>query len=100
IALIYNWWSIYVKLVDPEVAREATTSRPLYLMHPAKAHTHQSIRTLVVFCAHSQAGRIRERLEQAAERLRQWASLTAEQLKKATVWARVIAHILLHHKTI
>jgi len=100
IALIYNWWSVYVKLVDPEVAREAVTSRPLYLMHPAKAHTHQSIRTIVVFCAHSQADRIRERLEQAAERISQWTRLTTEQLKKASVWARVIAHILLHHQTI
>ena len=25
IALIYNWWSIYIKLVDEQVAREAIT---------------------------------------------------------------------------
>lgn len=100
IALVYNWWSVYVKLVDEQVAREAITSRPMYLMHMAKAHTHQSVRTLVIFCAHSQAERIRERLEAAAARLRQWAALTAEQLKTASVWARVIAHILLQHRTL
>lgn len=100
IALVYNWWSVYVKLVDEQVAREAITSRPMYLMHMAKAHTHQSTRTLVIFCAHSQAGRIRERLEAAVARLRQWAALTAEQLKGASVWARVIAHILLYHQTL
>ena len=100
IALIYNWWSIYIKLVDPLVAREAITSRPMYLMHPAKAHTHQSKRKLVIFCAHSQAGDIRGNLEAAAERLKNWASLTAEQLKLASVWKRIIAHILQHHHTI
>ena len=91
IALFYNWWSIYIKLVDPLVAREAITSRPMYLMHPAKAHTHQSKRKLVIFCAHSQAGDIRRNLEAAAERLKNWASLTAEQLQLASVWKRVIA---------
>ncbi|AKJ64184.1 hypothetical protein [Kiritimatiella glycovorans] len=100
IALIYNWWSIHIKLVDPLVAREAITSRPMYLMHTAKASTHQSVRTLVVFCAHSQAKEIQRKLEQAAERLKSWASRTSEQLKKSSVWSQVIAHILLHHQTI
>lgn len=100
VALIYNWWSIYIKLVDPAVAREAITSRPMYLMHPAKVHTHQSKRTIVIFCAHSEAKLIQRNLEKAAQRLREWASLTAEQFKKASVWLRVIAHILLNHETI
>lgn len=100
IALIYNWWSIHIKLVDPLVAREAITSRPMYLMHTAKASTHQSVRTLVIFCAHTQAKEIQRNLEQAAERLKSWASLTSGQLKKSSVWSQVIAHILLHHHTI
>lgn len=100
LALIYNWWSIYLKLVDPLVAREAITSRPMYLMHPAKARSHQSKRKLVIFCAHSQAGDIRRNLEAVAVKLKNWTSLTTEQLKLASVWKRVIAHILEHHHTI
>jgi hypothetical protein len=100
IALIYNWWSVYIKLVDPQVAREAVTSRPMYLMHTAKASTHQSVRTLVIFCAHIRAEEIQRKLEQAAERLGSWASRTTEQLRESSVWAHVIAHILLHHQTI
>jgi len=80
IALIYNWWSIYIKLVDEQVAREAITSRPMYLEHVAKVSTHQRIQTLV-FCAHAQSERIKEKLQAAAERLRAWAALTTEQLK-------------------
>ena len=78
VALIYNWWSIFVKLVDEQVAREAITSRPLLLLHNAKVSTHQSSRTLVVFCAHVQAEKIQQKLEQAARRLKEWAALTAE----------------------
>ena len=29
VALIYNWWSLFVRLADPEHHREAITSRPL-----------------------------------------------------------------------
>ena len=31
VALIYNWWSLFVRLADPEHHREAITSRPLLL---------------------------------------------------------------------
>jgi len=100
IALIYNWWSIYIKLVDEQVAREAITSRPMYLEHVAKVSTHQSTQTLVVFCAHTQTERIKEKLQAAAERLAAWAALTTEQLNIASVWKRIIAHILVYHKTV
>ena len=99
-ALFYNWWSIYIKLVDEQVARGAITSRPMYLEHVAKVSTHQRIQTLVLFCAHTQAEHIKNKLQAAAERLNEWAKLTAEQLKLASVWKRIIAHILLYHKTV
>jgi len=86
--------------VDEQVARETITSRPLFLLHNAKVSTHQSVRTLVVFCAHVQAERIQQKLEKAARRLEEWAALTAEQLKMKSIWARIIAHILAPHKTI
>ena len=81
IALIYNWWSLFTKRVDEQIAREAITSRPMFLLHIAKMSTHQSMRTLVIFCAHVQAKDIQEKLEASAKRLKTWALLTAEQLK-------------------
>ena len=99
IALIYNWWSLYTKLVDEEIAREAITSRPMFLMHIAKAGIHQSMRFLVIFCAHGQVQQIKEKLESTAHRLKQWAMLTAEQLKARPLWKRIIEHILSHHRS-
>ena len=99
IALIYNWWSLFTKLVDEQIAREAITSRPMFLLHIAKMSTHQSVRTLVIFCAHVQAKQIQEKLEAAARRLKEWAMLTAEQLKARSLWKRIIEHILVHHRS-
>ncbi len=99
IALIYNWWSLFTKLVDEEIAREAITSRPMFLMHIAKASLHQSMRSLVIFCAHVRVDQIKEKLEKAAHQLKHWASLTAEQLKERCLWKRMIGHILLHHRS-
>ena len=31
VALMYNWWSPFVRLANPDVRMEATTSRPLLL---------------------------------------------------------------------
>ena len=45
-------------------------------------------------------GDIGRNLEAAAERLINWAWLIAEQLKSASVWKRIIAHILQYHHTI
>ena len=33
IALIYNWWIIFVRLAEPDKQLEAITSRPLLLTH-------------------------------------------------------------------
>ena len=30
-ALVYNWWSLFVRLIEPMIGREAITSRPLLL---------------------------------------------------------------------
>ena len=41
IALIYNWWSLFVRLADPDHHREAITSRPL-LLHGIARQTHHA----------------------------------------------------------
>ena len=40
IALFYDWWSIFVRLVEPDRHMEAITSRPL-LLHAIARHNDQ-----------------------------------------------------------
>jgi hypothetical protein len=100
IALIYNWWSVFVKFVDEEIAREAITSRPLLLNHVARATTHQSQKRIKVSCAHGFSNAIQGKLKLASSRLRTWSSLAAEQLRIKPIWYRIIEHIIQFHQTI
>ena len=86
------------ELLEPHLPGRPGSSRPLFLMHVAKASTHESMRFLVIFCAHAKSCQIKEKLERAAHRLKEWASLTAEQLKVRSLWKRIIGHILSHHR--
>ena len=52
IALIYNWWTLFVRLADPDHHREAITSRPL-LLHGIGRQTHHAGQTrLTVTSSH------------------------------------------------
>jgi hypothetical protein len=40
VALIFNWWNLFVRLADPEHHREAITSRPLLLQAIGRQTNH------------------------------------------------------------
>ncbi|MBL6764881.1 MAG: transposase, partial [Verrucomicrobiae bacterium] len=46
LALVYNWWSLFVRAAEPERAREAITSRPLLLC--AVGRIGQSVRQQIL----------------------------------------------------
>ena len=52
VALIYNWWSLFVRLADPEHHREAITSRPLLLSAIARKTQHAGQVTLTISSTH------------------------------------------------
>jgi len=101
VAIFYNWWSIYTKFVDQEVAREAITSRPLLLNHVASKSTHQRMKKMTIYCSHSLKEKITKLLEGAKERILAIANSIAPQLKtKRHIWAEIIRDIMLNHKTV
>lgn len=55
VALFYDWWNIFVRLVEPDRDREAITSRPL-LLHAIAARTrHARQTTITVASSHAKA---------------------------------------------
>ena len=66
VALIYNWWSLFVRLADPERHREAITGRPL-LLHGVARQTHHAGQTRLTVTSHH--GR-REAVAAALRRMR------------------------------
>lgn len=53
IALIYNWWSLFVRLVDRQRHREAVTSRPMLLGGVARQTKHAGQSRLHVNLSHA-----------------------------------------------
>ena len=47
-ALVYDWWSIFCRLADPEHHREAITTRPTLLHGIIRKTTHANQRTLTI----------------------------------------------------
>jgi hypothetical protein len=54
VALIYNWWSLFARLADPDHHREVITSRPLLLQAIARKTQHAGRTTLTVSSTHGE----------------------------------------------
>jgi hypothetical protein len=90
VALIYNWWSLFVRLADPRVRREAITSRPLLLHAVARQSTHAGQTVVSVTPLHAEAPKIRQMLTTLSQFLSELKA-TAEQLTDSQRWCRILS---------
>ena len=79
IALVYNWWSLYARLVNPDKHHEAITSRPLMLQSIGRKTTHAGQTTVTVTSTHAKASVIQAAMQELTTFFKE-LSRTAEQL--------------------
>ena len=91
-ALVYNWWSLFVRLVDPTTSREAITSRPLLLTGVARASHHAGQTTLFLNSSHGQTRQIQLKLADMTRFLRELQS--APQLTAIERWCLILGRAL------
>jgi hypothetical protein len=91
IALIYNWWNLFVRLAEPDKHLEAITSRPLLLSAIAERSRHARQTTLRVASSHAKAGWAASVLSGIARFLRELTQ-NAEQLTADQRWCRILSH--------
>jgi hypothetical protein len=91
VALVYNWWNIFVRLAEPGKHLEAITSRPLLLAGIAERTRHGRQTTLRIASTHGRAGWAQRALTTVARFLRGLID-AAEQLTADERWARILAH--------
>ena len=91
-AIVYNWWSLFVRLIDPMTKREAITSRPLMLTGVARATKHARVTTLFLNSSHAQTEKIQEKLADLTQFLRKLQS--APQLTSMERWCRILGRAL------
>jgi hypothetical protein len=89
-ALIYNWWSLFVRLAIPERHAEAITSRPL-LLEAVGQQTHHGRQTHLMLTSthgnHRQLRRILQRLTVFFA----WLRSNAEQLTWVERWRHILS---------
>ena len=93
VALVYNWWSLFVRCAEPAVAREAITSRPLLLCAVGRLVASGRQVTLRLTSTHAEAARAQRLLTDLSLFLSGLKN-TAEQLDAAGCWERIWTRIL------
>jgi hypothetical protein len=90
IALVYNWWNLFVRLAIPEKHHEAITSRPLLLSSIGRLTEHGRQMKMVVTSTHGDI----EKLKGAYRRLIHFfheLKFAAQQLTSTECWNLILA---------
>ncbi len=92
IALVYNWWSLFVRLLNPDKHSEAITSRPMMLGGVARQTQHAGQKSLTISLSHGKATQIKDMVAAACKFLKEIIAV-AEQLSQPERWRRILSRI-------
>jgi hypothetical protein len=95
VALIYNWWSLFVRLANPEARREAITSRPWLMSSVGRKTEHAGQTTITLTGLHAHFAKAKSALMRVSALLNDWTARAAEQFNNTTVWNLVCDHLKL-----
>ena len=89
-ALVYNWWTVFMRLGIPDKHAEAITSRPLALHGIARRTRHSNQTTVEVTSTHSKAQMIAAALSKVSGFLKR-IKASAEQLIPTDRWRLILS---------
>jgi hypothetical protein len=93
VALIYNWWSWYVRLAHPQTRLEAITSRPKLLSAVGRMTSHAGQKNILLTITHEAATQIKALVRNVRHGLRLIQD-TAPQLTKPERWFALVRYIV------
>ncbi len=93
VALIYNWWSWYVRLAHPKTRLEAITSRPKLLSAVGRMTSHAGQKKILLTLTHEAAHQIKGLVTNVRHGLRLIHD-TAPQLTKSQRWIALVRYIV------
>ena len=93
VALIYNWWSLFVRLANPDARLEAITSRPWLMSSVGRRTEHAGQTTITLTGQHAYFDRARQLLMRISSQLQAWMREAAEQLNSPSVWLLCCDHL-------
>jgi hypothetical protein len=93
VALIYNWWSLFVRLANPQARREAITSRPWLMSSIGRKTEHAGQTTITLTGMHAHFGKAKNALMLVSALLKGWVIRAAEQFNPKSVWTLCCEHL-------
>ncbi len=96
VALIYDWWSLFARLAEPDRHTEAITSRPLLLHAVAEETRHAGQTRLTVTSSHARWRQVRLAMARLVAFFGT-LSRTAEQLTPLERWCRILSRALVKY---
>jgi hypothetical protein len=93
VALIYNWWSWYVRLAHPKTRLEAITSRPMLLAGVARLTQHAGQARLLLTLTHAAGDHIKAMIANIRMGL-DTVLASAPQLTKPERWNVLVRYIV------
>ena len=93
VALIYNWWSCYVRLAHPKARMEAITSRPKLLNAVGRMTIHGGQRRILLTLTHAAGDEIKRLVANVRAGLRHVQD-AAPQLSATARWPALMRYII------
>jgi DDE family transposase len=90
IALIYNWWNLFVRLALPDKHHEAITSRPLLLSSVGRLIEHGRQKKLIITSTHGDITKLKKAYTRLVAFFNELKAV-APQLSLAECWNRILA---------
>lgn len=91
---VYNWWSLFVRWIDPEKHSESITSRPLLLYGVARITTHANQTKIKITPMHGKANAIKNKISLIINFLNTIKKY-AEQFSPKEIWRRILSAIFI-----
>ncbi len=90
IALVYNWWNLYVRLALPDKHHEAITSRPLLLSSVGRMIEHSRQKRMIITSAYGNIEKLKRVYQRLVTFFNELKSI-APQLTSSECWNRILA---------
>ncbi len=90
IALVYNWWSLFVRLANKDKHYEAITSRPLLLSSVGRLTQHGGQKRMIITSSHGRTAQVQAAYRRLAAFFNSLKS-AAPQLNPQQCWERILA---------
>ncbi|MFN7883646.1 MAG: transposase, partial [bacterium] len=93
VALVYNWWSWYVRLAHPQARLEAVSSRPKLLAAVGRLTRHAGQNRILLTITHEAVAQVKRLIANVRAGLRH-IEAAAPQLDKPQRWLALVRYIV------